>query len=145
MPHKGSPNGDTLLVQRQRVVSPPHAAGLTVWLEEQMVAIGWPHPRPVPDLRLSLVDLNPGMVPEFAFHWPFHHKDSVRVRQDTDVIEENFLALLEGPGADPWRTGQASAGRPALHLHPAGFRGLCPPRLPISVLKGVRKTGGEMG
>ena len=55
---KGSQNGDTLLVERQCGVSPPHFAWLTVWPEEQMVAMGWPDPCPV----CVFPWLNPGMV-----------------------------------------------------------------------------------
>ena len=40
-----------------------------------------------------MVDLNPGMVPEFAFHRPFNLGDSVWIRQDTDVIEESHQRL----------------------------------------------------
>ena len=55
---------------------------------------------------------------------------STRHRRHRRKPSAYFLALVEGPVPLP---------------HPAGFRGLCPPRLPTGVLRGVRKTGGEMG
>ena len=115
-----------------------------VWPDEQMVAMGWPDLFPGPGswhgprVRVPLT-----LTPRKFCQGSTRHRRH-RGTPSTSLLVADFLAHLELPGADPWswRTGQASTGRPAHRLHLAGFRGLCPPRLPTNVLRGVHKPGG---